>query len=108
MASALNDHPRPGCPQLFDDRDTYRIIEMVCSDPPDGFDRWSLSLRNWLNQAETGLGMFSRQCLGEARIPDLEALQKKTNAWLRYINKKGPTVEWNFTADDARSKFRYG
>ncbi len=44
LEKALNDDPRPGRPKIFDDRDKCRIIAMVCSNPPEGFDRWSLSL----------------------------------------------------------------
>jgi hypothetical protein len=28
---------------------------------------------NWLNQAEIEIGIFSRQCLGTRRIPDLKS-----------------------------------
>ncbi len=31
---------------------------------------------SWLNQAEIELSMYSRQCLGCRRIPDLETLQQ--------------------------------
>ena len=44
LNSALNDNPRPGQPLKFDDRVKSQIVAMVCSDPPEGFDRWSLEL----------------------------------------------------------------
>jgi len=44
LPCALNDDPRPGQPPKFDDRIKSRIVALVCSDPPEGFDRWSLSL----------------------------------------------------------------
>jgi transposase len=41
---ALHDDPRPGRPIEFDDRVKSKIVATVCSDPPDGFDRWTLDL----------------------------------------------------------------
>ena len=38
---------------------------------------------SWLNQAEIELSLYSRQCLGKRRIPDLEKLQRVTKAWNR-------------------------
>ena len=44
LLSALNDNPRPGQPIQFDDRIKSRIIAIVCSQPPEAFDRWTLEL----------------------------------------------------------------
>lgn len=44
LKKALNDDPRPGTPPKFDDRVKSQIVALVCSDPPDGFDRWTLDL----------------------------------------------------------------
>lgn len=41
---ALADDPRSGRPVLFDARDTANIVAMVCTDPPEGFARWTLEL----------------------------------------------------------------
>jgi len=41
---ALEDDPRSGRPIVFDDRDKANIIAMVCTDPPEGFARWTLEL----------------------------------------------------------------
>jgi hypothetical protein len=41
---------------------------------------------SWLNQAEIEIGIFSRQCLGVRRIPDLRTLQSETRAWNRRMN----------------------
>ena len=63
---------------------------------------------SWLNQAEIGIGMYQRQCLGNTRIPEKKTLTKKTAAWTRAINDRKVTINWTFTADDARGKFDYG
>lgn len=44
LSKALYDDPRPGSPPRFDDRAKAKIVALVCSDPPDGFDRWTLDL----------------------------------------------------------------
>jgi transposase len=44
LDSALYDEERSGRPIDFDDRERSRIVAMVCSDPPQGFYRWTLDL----------------------------------------------------------------
>ncbi len=44
LDAALYDDERSGRPIDFDDRDRSRIIAMVCSDPPNGYYRWTLDL----------------------------------------------------------------
>ena len=44
LEKALYDDPRPGTPICFDDRIKSQIVALVCSDPPQGFDRWTLDL----------------------------------------------------------------
>ena len=44
LERALTDDPRSGRPILFDARDTANIVAMVCTDPPEGFARWTLDL----------------------------------------------------------------
>jgi putative transposase len=41
---ALYDLPRPGNPRLLSDKQANQIIAMVCSDAPEGYDRWTLEL----------------------------------------------------------------
>ena len=44
IEKALHDDPRTGRPLKFDDRVKSYIAALVCSDPPEGFDRWTLEL----------------------------------------------------------------
>jgi transposase len=41
---AIFDKPRPGGERLLDKRQETAIVAMVCSKPPEGFARWSISL----------------------------------------------------------------
>jgi hypothetical protein len=62
---------------------------------------------SWLNQAEIELSLFSRQCLGKRRIPDLEMLQRETQAWNRQANRERTKINWRFTRRKARKLFHY-
>lgn len=41
---ALYDLPRPGNPRLLTEKQANQIIALVCSDAPEGYDRWTLEL----------------------------------------------------------------
>lgn len=41
---ALYDKPRPGRNKVITDRSKQEIIAIACTDPPDGYSRWTLSL----------------------------------------------------------------
>lgn len=44
LSRALNDDPRSGRPEEFGDRVASYLVAAVCSNPPEGFDRWTLDL----------------------------------------------------------------
>lgn len=44
LEKALNDDPRPGSPVRLDDRFKSHVVATVCSEPPEGFDRWTVEL----------------------------------------------------------------
>ena len=62
---------------------------------------------SWLNQAEIEIGIFSRQCLGTRRIPDLKTLRREARAWNRRINRARTRINWTFDRKAARRKFGY-
>jgi transposase len=62
---------------------------------------------SWLNQAEIAIGMYSRQCLGDGRVGDINALKKRTAAWNKATNKKRQTIQWRFTKSKARKSMGY-
>jgi transposase len=62
---------------------------------------------SWLNQAEIEIGMFSRQCLGTRRIPDLKTLRRESRAWNRRVNRACTKINWKFDRKAARRKFGY-
>jgi DDE superfamily endonuclease len=62
---------------------------------------------SWLNQAEIEIGIFSRQCLGTRRIPNLKVLRQQARAWNRRMNRNHVTINWQFDRKAARRKFDY-
>ena len=62
---------------------------------------------SWLNQAEIEISLFSRQCLGQRRIPSLGDLQREARSWNARMNRNRVTIDWRFTRRKARLKFRY-
>ena len=62
---------------------------------------------SWLNQAEIEIGLFSRQCLGTRRIPDLKTLRRESRAWNRRMNRDRIKINWKFDRKAARRKFGY-
>jgi transposase len=40
----LTDKPRPGRPTVIDGLQRAKITALACSDPPEGYARWSLRL----------------------------------------------------------------
>ena len=58
---------------------------------------------SWLNMAEIELNVLTGQCLNR-RIDNIEVVRKEATTWQEYRNNKNATVNWQFTADDARIK----
>ena len=62
---------------------------------------------SWLNQAEIELSLYSRQCLGSRRIPDLKTLKRETRSWKDRVNRDQVKINWKFDRQAARKKFGY-
>ena len=62
---------------------------------------------SWLNQAEIEIGLFTRQCLGKRRLPDLKTLRRESCAWNRQMNRDQVKINWRFDRKAARRKFGY-
>jgi hypothetical protein len=60
---------------------------------------------SWLNMAEIELSLLGRQCL-DRRIADTATLSTEVAAWQERRNAAAGTVDWRFTADDARIKLK--
>jgi transposase len=94
----LNTHSPAAFYELFPAEQARRLskkIEFVYT-PTHG---------SWLNMVEIELSVLVRQCL-KRRLPDTETLEREARAWCEERNRLGTSVEWRFTAEDARIKLR--
>ena len=99
---------------VMDNLNTHVISSFYETFPPEEAFRLAQRLEihytpkhgSWLDIAEIELSALAVQCLGNRRIPSIEALNKELSAWetQRNINQKG--VDWHFTTADARSKLK--
>ena len=96
----LSTHTRKAAVQRFGERDGGWLWNRftVHYTPKHG---------SWLNQAEIEISLFSRQCLGQRRIPSLADLRREARAWNRRMNRDRVTINWRFTRRKARQKFGY-
>ena len=60
---------------------------------------------SWLNMAEIEFSVLSRQCL-DRRIGEVEVLRSEVRAWQQKRNTASKTIDWQFTAADARIKLK--
>ena len=60
---------------------------------------------SWLNMAELELSALGRQCLNR-RLPDVSTLAQECDAWTAERNHAAVTINWQFSAKDARIKLR--
>ena len=68
----LNDKPRPGRPVTIDGVQRAKITALACSEPPEGYERWSLRL---LADKAVELELVEAISYGEVRL-----ILKKTNS----------------------------
>ncbi len=60
---------------------------------------------SWLNIAEIGLNLFTKQCLAK-RMNSIEQLTEELDTWCEWRNQAKIAVNWHFTTKDARTKLR--
>jgi hypothetical protein len=94
----LNTHTPASLYRAFEPAEALRIarrLELVHT-PKHG---------SWLNVAEPGLSVLTRQCLGR-RIARREEVASESTAWYERRNARQVGIEWQFTTEDARIKLR--
>lgn len=60
---------------------------------------------SWLNIAEIELNAMTRQCL-DRRVDDIDILRPELAIWESERNENCKSVDWQFTAEDARIKLK--
>lgn len=95
----LNTHVPASLYKAFDPAEARRLLDRleIHYTPKHG---------SWLNIAEIELSVFTGQCLGRRRIPDIETLRSQAKAWSNHRNAVQVGVDWQFTTDKARTKLK--
>jgi hypothetical protein len=95
----LNIHSAASLYEIFDAERARRLSRRIefCYTPVHG---------SWLNMAEIEISVLVRQCLGKRRVPDAQRLGREARTWCEERNRKGTSVEWRFTTEEARTKLR--
>ena len=94
----LNTHNPSAFYQTFDPSVAFELtqrFEMI----------YTPKRASWLNMVEIELSVLSKQCLSR-RIGQLSALKREINAWVEARNRKKVRVNWQFTLNNARQKFK--
>ena len=92
----LNTHRLAVLYEVFDPSEARRIARKleVHHTPKHG---------SWLDMAEIELAVLNGQCL-DRRLPDIATVRTEVAAWERRRNEAKATIDWRFTAPDARNK----
>src|SRR3989344_4460995 len=96
----LNTHFEKSLIETFGNREAARLMRRI---------RFHHTPKHasWLNMAEIELSILEKQCLKQ-RIPDRSVLRAHLKAWQRRRNGQKMQINWKFTKQDARIKFKYG
>jgi hypothetical protein len=91
----LNTHTLSVLYEVFDPSEARRIARKLEIDhtPKHG---------SWLDMAEIELAVLNGQCL-DRRIADIASVRREVAAWERRRNEAKATINWRFTATDART-----
>lgn len=94
----LNTHTPAPFYEVFEPAEAWRLSQKleVHSTPKHG---------SWLNMAEIELAVLARQCL-HRRLATLEKVSQEVQAWQDERNQAQATINWRFTAEDARIKLK--
>jgi len=99
---------------VMDNLNTHVISSLYEAFPPEEAFRLAQRMEihytpkhgSWLDIAEIELSALAAQCLGNRRIPTIEALNNELATWETKRNADQKGVDWHFTTADARIKLR--
>jgi hypothetical protein len=95
----LNIHSKASLYEAFPAAEARRLVERF---------EWHYTPKHgsWLDLAESGLAVLSRQCL-DRRIPDTQTLSDEIQAWENERNANQAKANWHFTTPNARIKLKH-
>lgn len=96
---------------IQDKLNTHRLANLYLVFPPEEARRLAARFElhftpthgAWLDMAEIEIGIFERGCLGK-RVASVDELKRRVAALEAERNAAHATIDWRFTATDARTK----
>ena len=95
----LNTHTIGALYTAFKPEDAFHLLKRLEIHPTPKHG-------SWLNIAEIELSALTRQCFKGRRIGDLGTVRFETKEWEKTRNSNQISVDWQFTAKDARIKLK--
>jgi len=95
----LNTHFEKSFIETFGVEETKKLMDRIMF-------HYTPKHASWLNMAEIEIGILNRQCI-RGRIPTEERLIRSIDAWKYERNIQKAKINWRFTVNDARIKFKY-
>jgi hypothetical protein len=94
----LNTHSKASLYKAFEPEEAHRIASKleIHYTPKHG---------SWLDIAEIGINIMTRECLNR-RIPGIQELCTELRACNDAYNEDPSPINWQFSADDSRTKLR--
>lgn len=95
----LNTHNEKSLIKAFGEEKARKIMEKIefHFTPKHG---------SWLSMAEIEISVMERECFKGRRIPYRRILHRDTNAYEKRRNDKKARINWRFTREKAREKFK--
>jgi hypothetical protein len=94
----LSTHTPAALYEVFPAAEARRILRKLECHPTPGPG-------SWLNMADSERAVLARQWL-QRRIPNAHTLAREVAAWEARRNRHQATIDWRFTAADARMKLK--
>ncbi len=95
----LNTHTKKSLIKAFGEEKAKKIMEKLEFHPTPYHG-------SWLNMAEIEISVMGTECLNGRRIPDRLTLNHEKNAWKKRRDHKKARIDWRFTREKAREKFK--
>lgn len=98
ISDNLNTHNKKALIEVLGEKEGRKIAGRI---------QWHYTPKHasWLNQAEIEIHALSTQCL-DRRIPTFQDMQHEVAVWVQYRNRKQVTINWQFTREKAKEKFK--
>jgi len=95
----LNTHSKKVLIEILGEKEGGKIARKI---------EWHFTPKHasWLDQAEIEIHSLEQQCLNR-RIPDFHAMQSEVAACVQKRNQNKCRINWQFTRDKAKEKFKF-